>query len=488
MRGRRSGSGVRGRRFMVRFFLSLIVAMVVGAGVWMMREKEVKEGKLEFGPGVEARKVEGWLEGFNRKGVGDAKVVMEVQTELPANLPVNVVLAEVMVPVAKFNEVEKNEIGSDEAGVRFLPVELLRPYDRLLKMDGKYFLDDFRHGAKFGFLKFSGEGAEKFAMALKNRVPKFPTAETTLTVMQTGVTAPAREMGKILRSGKSGRWVAEKIAEELASADVTHISNEVSFGKNCPLSGMKLCAEWDFMEALSAIGTDVVELTGNHLQDFGEEAFLGTLAKYREMGWKTFGGGKDLSSAREPLRISMKGTSLTWIGVNQSTSLANATEKAGENHAGINPFDIGVVTQQIREAKANGDFVLVDVQFFECYAYPDHGEEMPECDKPIAGQKDFFQKLIELGADMVVGTQAHQPQTYEIYNEKPIFYGLGNLFFDQTAWPGTTRSLVLKHYFYNGRLMQARVMPTRYGADYQTVWMGEEEAGWFLKRLSPELR
>ena len=108
---------------------------------------------------------------------------------------------------------------------------------------------------------------------------------------------------------------------------------------------------------------------------------------------------------------------------------------------------------------------------------------MPECDAPISGQTAFFRHLIDLGADIVIGTQAHQPQTYELYNEKPIYYGLGNLFFDQIYWPGTTRSLILTHYFVNGKYLQTRLTPTIYDSNFQPTLMNEEAAQVFLTRL-----
>jgi poly-gamma-glutamate synthesis protein (capsule biosynthesis protein) len=89
---------------------------------------------------------------------------------------------------------------------------------------------------------------------------------------------------------------------------------------------------------------------------------------------------------------------------------------------------------------------------------------------------------------MVVGTQAHQPQTYEIYNGKPIFYGLGNLFFDQTYWPGTTRSIILTHYFIDGKYVQTRITPTVYDTSFQTRLMTEEESVAFLTRLQQSLQ
>ena len=83
----------------------------------------------------------------------------------------------------------------------------------------------------------------------------------------------------------------------------------------------------------------------------------------------------------------------------------------------------------------------------------------------------------------MVGTSAHQPQTFEIYGDGAIYYGLGNLFFDQVWWPGTTRSLILEHYFYKNKLLQTRIVPTIYDSNMQTKLLDEETTKWFIKRL-----
>ena len=41
--------------------------------------------------------------------------------------------------------------------------------------------------------------------------------------------------------------------------------------------------------------------------------------------------------------------------------------------------------------------------------------------------------MVDLGADAVLSHHTHAFSGYEIYNTKPIFYGLGNFLYD---WPG----------------------------------------------------
>ena len=142
------------------------------------------------------------------------------------------------------------------------------------------------------------------------------------------------------------------------------------------------------------------------------------------------------------------------------------------------------IKNDIQTAKQQAQFVIVDVQYNECYAYPDGYLEFPICNLPIVGQQETFRKLIDLGADMVIGTQAHQPQIYEQYKDKMIYYGLGNLYFDQTQWPGTERGIILTHYFKQGKLLQTKLTPTEYNETLQTSKMEPAKAQALLEFIN----
>ena len=225
----------------------------------------------------------------------------------------------------------------------------------------------------------------------------------------------------------------------------------------------------------------MVELTGNHNQDCGNQAALDSIDMYEENNIKIVGGGRNATEAKVPLELSQKGTNITMLGFNQSTGGSTLGSTPGANQ-----YYENVAAEQIKEAKARGDFVIVDVQYYECAAYASEYED-PICDKANSSAGDqigFFRHLIDLGADVVVGTSAHQAQTFELYKDGVIYYGLGNLFFDQVWWPGTTRSLILTHYFWNGKLLNTRITPTVFDSKMQVKLMDEEGAEWFINRLN----
>ena len=421
----------------------------------------------------------------------DVNISAENRLEL-GELDANEFLYEIAVPVADFYSDETN-VDVDEAYMLFnncldcfytmVDIHDLDFTRKLLSINGHYYLDEFNKGGVYRIIKFESEKYEEEIKPLVVELfaddGEWLNKDNVLTFAQTGVTALSRGMNKKLREvGGDATYFAEYIKSYLSSFDLTHTSNESSFTDYA--ADRNICSAPSFIDTLTAIGLDIVELTGNHNQDCGDEAANSTIDIYNEKGIKIVGGGKTATEAAVPLEIDAEGNNITMLAYNLSTGGATL-----DNTPGANQYYEETAVAQINEAKARGDFVLVDIQYYECSAYASEYED-PACDyadSSAGDQVGFFRHLIDLGADMVVGTSAHQPQTYELYGDGVIYYGLGNLFFDQIWWPGTTRSLILANYFHDGKLLQTKVVPTVYGSDMQTKLMDEETTRWFLNRL-----
>ncbi len=401
-------------------------------------------------------------------------------------------LLNIYVPVTDFYSTETSidsaeyfidgKIKHCNCGVTWKEFDDLNFSETLLAIDGKYYLDTLSEGAAYRYITFKSEAYDKEIAPLVEGVytKTFPEKDEILTFAQTGVTALSRGMDTKLRQvGMDATYFAKNIGEYLSSFDLTHTSNESSFASGTWTR--KICSEPSFINTLTAIGLDIVELTGNHNNDCGYDAARDTASKYLELGMKIVGGGRNAEEAAQPLKIEQKGTNITMLAYNQSTGGATYGSLPGANQ-----YYESDAAARIAAAKAKGDFVIVDVQYYECNNY-DTTYENTACDyanSSAGDQVGLFRHLIDLGADVVVGTAAHQPQTFELYGNGVIYYGLGNLFFDQIWWPGTTRSLILSHYFYNGKLLQTKIVPTVYDGSMQTKLMDEETAKWYLERLA----
>lgn len=367
--------------------------------------------------------------------------------------------------------------------ISFINADALSADKKLLSISGNYYLETPTTGARFTKLNFETKNIDQLD-TLKEALKSIRlTPKNNFTSFaETGVTALTRRITLKLNQVGNGAYFGEDIADFLKNKTFTHISNEVSFKDNCQggYQSMILCADWRTLDTITTIGTDIVELTGNHNNDTGAENNLKTIAKYRELGLKTVGGGENLAEARKPLDVN---DSIRLLAYNQSTSSVANGQLATDTTPGANPYSEEQVKLDLTKAKSENKFTIINLQYFECYAYPDSPVAYPACDKPIPNQQEFFRHLIDLGADMVVGTSAHQPQTYELYHGKPIFYGLGNLFFDQIYWPDTRRSLILTHYFDGQKYLQTRISPTIYDETLKTRLLNTAETQDFLNRL-----
>lgn len=403
-------------------------------------------------------------------------------------------LVSIRVPVTDFYSLLSDVTVSDvnqllsedflkENTLSLINVDDLSFNHKLVSINGNYYLDSFEKGGVFRVISFSSETYEEEILPLLgDKLNKtFPDRSTVLTFAQTGVTALSRGMNSKLYSVGDANYFAEYLKDYLSGFDLTHTSNESSFTDYANSSN--ICSDKRFIDTLTAIGLDIVELTGNHNIDCGDQAALETIDTYTEKGIKIVGGGKSATEAAIPLEISQKGNNITFLAYNLSTGGATYDDTPGANQY----YEENAIAD-IKAAKERGDFVIVDIQYYECNAYVATTEDNT-CDyagSSAGDQIGFFRELIDFGADMVVGTSAHQPQTFELYGDGVIYYGLGNLFFDQSWWPGTTRSLILSHYFYKDKLLQTKVVPTVYDKELQTKLMDAETAQWFLGRLISE--
>lgn len=87
---------------------------------------------------------------------------------------------------------------------------------------------------------------------------------------------------------------------------------------------------------------------------------------------------------------------------------------------------------QIKDAKEKSDLIIVNMHW---------GTEYQQ--KHNVSQEDLAYKIIDSGADIIIGHHPHVAQDIEIYKGKPIFYSLGNFIFDQYFSKETQRGLAI---------------------------------------------
>ena len=300
-------------------------------------------------------------------------------------------------------------------------------------------------------------------------------ADKLATVILTGVTAlvrgTAREMEKLGITRP-----AEVIGQTLRDADILHISNEVPFAVNCgepaPQNIDKLifCSKDNYVELLKAVGTDVVELTGDHFEDWGPEAMLHTLELYKELGWLYYGGGRNLEEAKQPLKLEVNGNKIAFLGCNAKEWIySNATEtKPGNFHC-----DWDYMAAEVEQLRTEGYLPIVTFQHNEYYVW----EAQPQL-------VEDFHRMEAAGAVIVSGSQAHQPHAIEITDNAVLHYGLGNLFFDQYGLTqDTDDAFIDRHVFYDGKYLGVELLTITFRDFSQPLWMDATARAAMLEKL-----
>jgi poly-gamma-glutamate synthesis protein (capsule biosynthesis protein) len=276
-------------------------------------------------------------------------------------------------------------------------------------------------------------------------------------------------------------YPARVIGPELSAADITHISNEIPFIKGCKVNtkpnNLRFCSKPAYWKALELVGTDIVGLSGNHVNDFGRKGARESLAFYKKIGVPVYGSGLNEEEACKPLLLEHNGNSFAFIAALAfQPSYAWATDtQPGACYYYKNRKKI---LNMIRELSGQVDIVSVELQFQESYRA-----------RPLPKQVREFRKLRAAGADIVTGVQSHVPQALEPYGETEpggsgiIAYGLGNFFFDQ-MWSQPTRDeLYLRHTIYDGRLIHTEIL-TGVLYDYaQPRWATPKQRTRILKRI-----
>ena len=306
-------------------------------------------------------------------------------------------------------------------------------------------------------------------------IPAFNYDPQKMTVVAlTGVTALVRATASTMER-RGVLYPAQDIRDWLINAEITHISNEVPFAVDCPYPNprqeeIRFCSADKYIELLENVGTDVVELTGDHFSDWGTEAMIHTLDIYRERGWSYYGGGENLAEGREALTLENNGNKIAFIGCNAK---GGSFAQASDSFPGAAVCDMDWMAGEITHLKSEGYLVIATFQHLEYYTY----YAQPD-------QQEDFRQMAQAGADIVSGSQAHQPQGMEFMNGSFIHYGLGNLFFDQYSYCDACRQASIDlHVLYNGRYISTVLIPIEFVDYARSRPMTDEEANDFFQVL-----
>ena len=281
------------------------------------------------------------------------------------------------------------------------------------------------------------------------------------TVALTGVTAMVRATAWTMEH-KGITYPAEDIGPILSEADITHISNEIPFSPDCPFptltqENLVFCSNPSYIELLKAVGTDIVDLTGDHFMDYGTDATLYTLQMYKDLGWPYYAGGANAEEARQPVKLINNGNKIAFMGCNVGCIVKNeipCDAIATDTHPGAAQCDFNYISTEIPALREEGYQVIFNFQDREYYTYTAQPQLVND-----------FGLVATAGAAIVSGDQAHQPHGFSFQNGSYIHYGLGNLFFDQFHYCpdyACDDAFIDRHVFYDGHYISTELITIRF--------------------------
>ena len=362
----------------------------------------------------------------------------------------------------------------------------LDPRYKVLTVDGVNLLSNSFDPAQYGLgvaLTVDGVAADLLTGLLQHALALPVTnrdAGELTTLVMTGVTAMAR--GTAAAMARSGvLYPAAIISGTLAAADITHVSNEIPFLDDCvvnnTLNNLTLCSHTDYWATLEAIGTDIVGLSGNHVNDFGYEGARRSLQFYKDNEIPIYGSGFTPAEACAPLLWEHNGNTFAFL----------AALAYGPSSAWVTDEEPGAcyyydhkeaLLAEIKQLTKKVDIVAVELQYEETY-FP----------YPTDSQVIEFRELRDAGVDIVTGVQSHVPQAMEPYGNGDaggpgiIVYGLGNLFFDQ-MWSWETRTeLYARHTIYQGQVISTEILTGILEDFAQPRWATPAERTDLLERI-----
>lgn len=240
-----------------------------------------------------------------------------------------------------------------------------------------------------------------------------------------------------------GRGVGRAIARSGPDYPFEHVAPLIRpadlaiFNLECALSedGIPIEKRYSFKAdpiaaaGLARAGFDVAILANNHSVDCGRRVLPETLAALRSHTIAPVGAGRSAAEAAAPLIVERNGVRIAILA---RTFVLPDSVIYREDVPTVAAYDPDRIEQDVRAAARQADIVVVSLHWGIEYAR-----------QPQESQRRIARRLVDAGADLVIGHHTHTPQPIERYRNGLIAYSLGNFVFDSHA-EGGRRGVVLR--------------------------------------------
>jgi poly-gamma-glutamate synthesis protein (capsule biosynthesis protein) len=251
----------------------------------------------------------------------------------------------------------------------------------------------------------------------------------------------------------------------LRRADITvgTLESTLSTAGSPTQGGDSFAADPSVLDGLAAAGFDALSLANNHVGDYGQRALLETLDAFDGSGIARFGAGRDLASATRAAVVERDGVRVGLLGFNAIGETPRATPttpgalsvRMPPRTGPLQPADLQHVLAAVRRLDRRVDVVVV---------LPHWGTQYTHRPEPV--QRLVGRRLVDAGADLVVGGHPHWVQSVERHRGARIAHSLGNFVFDMDFMEQTMEGVVLTATITGDRVVDVALAPYRMDATF----------------------
>ncbi len=171
------------------------------------------------------------------------------------------------------------------------------------------------------------------------------------------------------------------------------------------------------VEVLKDGGVDLANLANNHIYDYGAPGLMETIQTLKAAGIRYVGAGANFAEAHRPVIFERKGIRIGFLAY-YGVRAHSESHPAGEDDPGTALRRLRFIRDDVRALRPKVDFLVVIFHW---------GFEKEHFPRPH--QIKFAHRVIDYGADLIVGHHPHVLQGVEKYKGKMIVYSLGNFIF-----------------------------------------------------------
>lgn len=166
--------------------------------------------------------------------------------------------------------------------------------------------------------------------------------------------------------------------------------------------------------AMREAGIGVVSLANNHILDYGLDGLMQTRATLGAAGILHCGAGLTDDEARRPAIATVNGLRIGFFSWVQRYDLYADWLYASDASGGCNRLRESVVSADLNVLREQADVRIALVHWGRTYR------------TVTTGQQRWASRLVQAGADLVIGHHPHIAQPVTLVAGQPVIYSLGN--------------------------------------------------------------